>query len=64
MGEVLTAARDRYGDAFGAVVDASRIWVDGEPATPDDPVGPTAEVAVLPPVSGGSGPSGGQGAAA
>ncbi|MFP5489064.1 MAG: MoaD/ThiS family protein [Acidimicrobiia bacterium] len=30
-----------------------RIWVNGEPAGPDDPVGTADELAVLPPVSGG-----------
>jgi len=29
------------------------VWVNGEPAEPDVPVGETDEVALLPPVSGG-----------
>ncbi len=53
VGEVVTAACERYGDGFGAVLTTSRIWVNGEPAGSDDPIGPTDEVAVLPPVSGG-----------
>lgn len=53
VGEVVSAACDRYGAGFGAVVSASKIWVNGEPAGSDDPIGPTDEVAVLPPVSGG-----------
>ena len=52
---VLAAASARYGPDFAAVVAASRIWVNGEPAAPDDPVAATDEVAVLPPVSGGAG---------
>ena len=49
-------ARPRYGDAFTAVLAGSRVWLDGdEPAAGDaTPVGDGAEVAVLPPVSGGA----------
>ena len=53
VGQVLDHARDRYGAPFTAVLDACRIWVNGEPAGPDDPIGPADELAVLPPVSGG-----------
>lgn len=51
--EVLRAARTRYGDAFSDVLRCSRVWVNGEPASSDDKVAATDEVAVLPPVSGG-----------
>lgn len=51
--EVLDHAADRYGPAFTAVLGSCRIWVNGEPATDDDPVAPDDELAVLPPVSGG-----------
>lgn len=53
VGQVLDLARDRYGTTFAAVLETCRIWVNGEPAGPDDPVGSTDELAVLPPVSGG-----------
>jgi molybdopterin synthase sulfur carrier subunit len=53
VAEVLAAAAHRYGDAFVAVLASSRIWVNGEPAQPQDKVGSTDELAVLPPVSGG-----------
>lgn len=53
VGEVLEAARARYGEGFVAVLEASRVWVNGQPASPDDAVGDDDEVAVLPPVSGG-----------
>jgi molybdopterin converting factor small subunit len=51
--EILDGARARYGDDFGAVLPTCRIWVNGETADPTTPVGPSDEVAVLPPVSGG-----------
>jgi sulfur-carrier protein len=53
VGEVLDAACDRFGPAFVEVLEGCRVWLDGEPADRDDPVEAVAEVAVLPPVSGG-----------
>ena len=53
VGEVLTAARARYGAAFTAVLANSRVWVNGEPADLSDPIAMVDELAVLPPVSGG-----------
>ena len=53
VGEVLDAARARYGERFAAVLAVARVWCNGEPASEADPVGDTDEVAVLPPVSGG-----------
>lgn len=50
---VLDAAVDRYGPGFAAVLGTCRVWVNGEPAEPDDAVAGSDEVAVLPPVSGG-----------
>jgi molybdopterin synthase sulfur carrier subunit len=55
VGEVLAEARRRYGDGFAAVLDRSRVWRNGEPTAAREPVGPGDEVAVLPPVSGGTG---------
>jgi molybdopterin synthase sulfur carrier subunit len=52
--EVLAGARARYADEFGALLPTCRVWVNGEPAQGDDPVGDDDEVAVLPPVSGGA----------
>jgi len=54
VAEVLAAARQRYGDGFADVLATCRIWVNGDAAEPSTAVGPTDEVAVLPPVSGGS----------
>ena len=53
VAQVLEAATDRYGSEFAALLGTCRVWVNGEPAEADDPVGPADEVAVLPPVSGG-----------
>jgi molybdopterin converting factor small subunit len=53
VGAVLDEARVRFGEGFTAVLARSRVWRNGDPADPTDPVGPDDEVAVLPPVSGG-----------
>ena len=55
VGDVLDQARVRYGEGFAAVLATARIWCNGEPAEPGDPVADADEVAVLPPVSGGAG---------
>lgn len=55
VGAVLDQARVRYGEGFAAVLAGSRVWKNGEPATPETPVSEGDEVAVLPPVSGGAG---------
>ncbi len=50
---ILRAAEVSYGEQFAAVVAASQVWVNGQPAEGSTAVGPDDEVAVLPPVSGG-----------
>jgi sulfur-carrier protein len=55
VAEVLAAAVAAYGSAFEEVLANSRVWCNGEPADGDEAVGAADEVAVLPPVSGGSG---------
>jgi len=52
---VLAGARSRYGESFSDVLEHCAIWCNGEPCELDQPVGDRDEVAVLPPVSGGSG---------
>jgi MoaD family protein len=54
VGDVLAAAEQRYGRAFSEVLGTCRIWVNGDAAAVDTRIQPTDEVAVLPPVSGGS----------
>ena len=55
LGELLEQCRERFGPDFTAVLAAARVWIDGdEPASGDaTPLADGAEVAVLPPVSGG-----------
>ena len=53
VGEVLELARAHFGPEFSAVLDRSRVWVNGEPAPPETVLSEGDEVAVLPPVSGG-----------
>lgn len=50
---VLEAACARFGPGFVPVVEASKVWVNGAPATGETSVGPGDEIAVIPPVSGG-----------
>jgi sulfur-carrier protein len=56
VGDALSVARERFGPTFAAVLDGSRVWLDGEePAAGDaPPLVDGAELAVLPPVSGGA----------
>jgi molybdopterin synthase sulfur carrier subunit len=54
VGAVLEQATARYGAGFAAVLAGSRVWKNGEPADPFTPVDDDDEVAVLPPVSGGT----------
>lgn len=51
--EVLDGAVATFGPAFAAVAATCAIWVNGEFAGVDHPVGEPDEVALLPPVSGG-----------
>lgn len=54
VADVLAAASTRYGTGFQQVLQDCRIWVNGEAASDDTAVRDDDEVAVLPPVSGGS----------
>ena len=53
VSDVLEGARSRFGQPFAAVLDRSRVWLNGEPASGQEILSDGDEVAVLPPVSGG-----------
>lgn len=53
VAEVLNNAVETYGPALRAVLDISKVWVNGEEVPHSHVVGDNDEVAVLPPVSGG-----------
>ncbi len=53
VGEVIDEACHRYGATFAAVVEGSKVWLNGDEVSRSTPVQPGDEVAVLPPVSGG-----------
>jgi molybdopterin converting factor small subunit len=53
VGAVLAEAGARHGEHFVAVLGQCRVWLNGEPAGLEAPVGANDEIAVLPPVSGG-----------
>lgn len=54
ISDVLQAASHRFGDGFSDRLANARVWLNGEEASPDDPVAAGDEVALIPPVSGGA----------
>ena len=50
---VVVGAKARFGEPFCTILDGSHLWVNGEEAGLDTPVGNDDEVAVIPPVAGG-----------
>ena len=58
VGELADALAAKFGERFGAVAAVSSFVVNGERAARDTPVADGDEVAILPPVSGGSSASG------
>ena len=54
VAEVLAIAETRYGQAFADIVRTSKVWLNGEECEMSSLVTDADEVAVLPPVSGGS----------
>ena len=57
VGAVVESAVERYGQDFGRGVESARVWINGDPASDDTPVGADDEVVLLPPVSGGVHPA-------
>jgi len=56
VGEVVDALCARYGERFERVARVGAVVVDGERADALTPLSGSEEVALLPPVSGGSSP--------
>lgn len=54
VAELLDTAADRFGDGFRSGLASSGVWVNGETADPATEIGAQDEVAVIPPVSGGT----------
>lgn len=54
VAEVLTTATEQFGSDFGRALESSQVWVNGDQANADTPVPADAEVALIPPVSGGA----------
>ncbi len=52
--EVLATATGRFGERFAAGLAAAQVWVNGSQAGPGTAVGEGDEVALIPPVSGGT----------
>jgi sulfur-carrier protein len=50
---VLAEAVNRFGPAFAAVLDRSKVWLNGDVCDWESPCSELDEIAVLPPVSGG-----------
>lgn len=54
VGEVVDELCRRYGQPFARIARAGSVVVDGERASPERPLGPSEELALLPPFSGGA----------
>ena len=60
VGDVVSGAVAAYGDEFARGLETAKIWVNGDPAGLDSPVGEGDEIALIPPVSGGAVATSGQ----
>ncbi len=54
VGEILDGLSSEYGPAFENGLKAAGVWVNGNPVERSAPVGEDDEVAIIPPVSGGT----------
>ena len=53
LDDLMKAAVNKYGEEFLKILNASRVWVNGESVDKNTVLVEGDEVAVLPPVSGG-----------
>lgn len=53
VAQAIDVVCSKYGDDFGAVVNSSKVWLNGSPTQPAAKLRDTDELAILPPVSGG-----------
>ena len=53
VAEVIANASSRFGTDFTALLSHCKVWLDGEPCEGFERVTDSAEIAILPPVSGG-----------
>lgn len=54
VGEILDSASETYGPAFANGLRTAGVWVNGNPVDRDAAVGANDEMAIIPPVSGGT----------
>ncbi len=54
VGEILDRASETYGPAFANGLKTAGVWVNGDPVERDASVGANDEMAIIPPVSGGT----------
>ena len=54
VGAVIETAKARFGNSFANVLPSCKVWLNGDVVHDSTPVTDKDEVAVLPPVSGGS----------
>jgi molybdopterin converting factor small subunit len=54
VGELLDSATEQFGDGFATGLRSAGVWVNGETAGTATPLSTSDEVAVIPPVSGGT----------
>ncbi len=57
VGEILDVAVDRFGARFASGLAAANVWVNGDGADRATPVRSGDEIALIPPVSGGTAPT-------
>ena len=54
VGAVLDDAVEAWGPQFATLLERCQVWVNGEVASRSKAVGPNDEMAIIPPVSGGT----------